>query len=173
MSVGAPTPPRVPAELRALLATVLRGEAAPYDGGRSTRRLLTFLEAVAWYSAREPWLRAWTAAVLAGERDESRWPELVGQWIRDHVVYAREPRETIEPPAWTVRHRLADCDGMAVLVLAAVGSVGLDGWPHAEDSDGDGLADHVFAVVQTPRGPVAVDPTPTGRPVAYPVRLSR
>jgi hypothetical protein len=168
VSTAASTRPSAPQGFDAASIAGRVAEGFPWVYGRETARVVGLIDVFAWEYARHPWTRAWAGDILAGERDPRRWPWLVGQWVRDNIVYAPEPRETLELPGYVRQHRIADCDGMTLVCCSLLGSVGFDCSAHAEDVDGDGLADHVKTI--TPVGGnrfLVVDPTPTGLPVCY------
>jgi transglutaminase-like putative cysteine protease len=92
-------------------------------------------------------------------------------WVRRHVRYVRDPIliEQVASPRATLQMRAGDCDDMAVLIAAMIGSVGgrtrfvAGAYKYR---NGRPVLEHVWVEAHEPRGNnwVVLDPVP-GRQV--------
>ena len=92
----------------------------------------------------------------------------IWSWMRSNVRYAREPGEVLELPGFTLRHRVADCDGHCMLFLALAGALDVDaacrvGWA-PRLGDGAMAPMHVWPVVRGAGGRLWHACTTTGAP---------
>lgn len=63
--------------------------------------------------------RVWGRQVQGAEaRDYEGQARLLLRWVQQHVYYATEAGERIQDPWYTLRHRLGDCDDMAICLAS-------------------------------------------------------
>jgi len=67
----------------------------------------------------DPLARSIALALYNAEpRSPERRARLAHQWVKSHVWFVREPKETFQSPTYTVRAGAGDCDDHAILLNA-------------------------------------------------------
>jgi len=78
-----------------------------------------FLLEVAKLDEGDPVARSLGLAFFdAHPKDATARARAIHQWVKDHIWYVREPKETFQSPAYTVRSGAGDCDDHANLLNA-------------------------------------------------------
>lgn len=101
---------------------------------------------------REHALKIIHAARLA-DRDYYGMIQAIGKWVRDNVRYVLDTvgQETISHPEYLLQTLGGDCDDVTTLLIALLGSVGIDAWPVVVGT-APGMYEHVYAEARVPEG---------------------
>lgn len=98
-----------------------------------------------------------------GHKDYYGEAEAIFNWVKGNIRYTRDPRgvELIQAPWITLQRGAADCDCLSTLLNALFASIGLQtGFEtiRCDPANPDEFS-HVYAIVKTPMGWRAADPT--------------
>jgi hypothetical protein len=77
------------------------------------------------------------------------------EYVRDEIHYMPDPLpfEDIQPPETTLKRLSGDCDDKAILLCSLLLAIGFETALFFADTDGDGMADHVYSSVHIPSAP--------------------
>jgi hypothetical protein len=77
------------------------------------------------------------------------------EYVRDEIHYMRDPLpfEDIQSPEVTLGRLSGDCEDQAILLCSLLLAIGFETALFFADTDGDGLADHVYSGVHLPNAP--------------------
>lgn len=77
------------------------------------------------------------------------------EYVRDEIHYMRDPLpfEDIQSPEVTLGRLSGDCEDQAILLCSLLLAIGFETALLFADTDGDGLADHVYSAVHLPNAP--------------------
>lgn len=61
----------------------------------------------------------------AEPRNAERRARAIHRWVKDHIWFVREPKETFQSPTYTIAFGAGDCDDHAILLNAIAKNAGL------------------------------------------------
>jgi transglutaminase-like putative cysteine protease len=103
-----------------------------HDGGLAYRVTCSdhrakvgLLANLAEYDARTPDVRRFAEQIVAGARDTAQQARALHAFVRDRVVFTREPIETFSPTMHTLTIGAGDCDDSARALMALALALGL------------------------------------------------
>jgi len=104
-----------------------------------------------------------TLALQLGRRFEARnfkQARKIYEYVRDEIHYMPDPLpfEDIQLPDITLRRLSGDCDDQAILLCSLLLAIGFETALFFADTDGDGMADHVYSAVHIPNAPELYKP---------------
>jgi hypothetical protein len=99
-----------------------------------------------------------TLALQLGRRFEAgnfKQARRIYEYVRDEIHYMPDPLafEDIQLPETTLKRLSGDCDDKAILLCSLLLAIGFETALFFADTDGDGMADHVYSSVHIPSAP--------------------
>lgn len=120
-----------PVTRQLIQARAEHGDAAVVDARLSKVETLQIAQEIAAFHARDSRAFELGARILWHCKDVYRdGPVEIARWIRANVRYMMEPPDTevLRGPWDTLRHRLGDCDDLAILWCTLCRAVGIDAY---------------------------------------------
>lgn len=98
-----------------------------------------------------------------GHKDYAGEAEAIFSWVKGNIRYTRDPHgvELIQAPWITLKRGAGDCDDVSTLINAMCASIGMQtGFEtiRCDPANPDDFS-HVYAIIRTPAGWRAADPT--------------
>jgi hypothetical protein len=125
-------------------------------------RTLNLMARTARQAQRDPEVRAVAEQIIGAEQSYYGQARAIHDWVVRNVKYTPDPfyREAIKPPRLLLAQPYGDCDDIATLTAALLGSIGYDVQFQAVGFGEPGLYQHVFTQVMIGPEFITSDATP-------------
>lgn len=134
-------------------------------GAAGTRYTIEKMKDLAFRGSVHPDIIALASIVIrnVGHKDYYGEAEALFNWVKSNIRYTRDPQgvELIQAPWVTLKRGHGDCDDLGTLLSALFASIGMQTGFETIRSDPKNPDEfsHVYAIVKTPVGWRAADPT--------------